>query len=105
MISAYWINPEELSSANTQTISATTPYIGLSKIGATGYQSTFAIGDNGGVLWFLPAPSAVPPPLRIAQRDDGNGINERHARIYSVIEHRSSDQSNRITQGGAGSYQ
>lgn len=54
------------------------------------------------ILWF--GANATYYPLRLNHRDDGDGATETHSRIEANRHQYSSDQSNRITARGPGSY-
>jgi len=99
--SIYWINPHSHDYVESE-LSANHKVDG--GIVAAGWYATVVLEQSQGMaLWRCKQGGFK--PLRMAMRDDGNGITERTARIRTAgKEMSSSDDSNRLTHQGRGNY-
>jgi len=107
--SILWINP--VAKISTQSdperdgVNVTKQGLGsASAIATAGWGATFVIEDAGVRVWRC-VKTRLFSPMRIARRDDGNGVTERASRIRTAgKETSSSDDSNRLSTQGRGLY-
>jgi hypothetical protein len=109
--SIYWINPvakvytlSDPERDGAQIINQAWENLGGSYITTAGWGATLVIESTGVRTWRC-VKTRLFSPLRIARRDDGNGVTERASRIRTAgKEMSSSDDSNRLSSQGRGLY-
>jgi hypothetical protein len=104
--SIYWINPAALvhTQSDPPSVDVLPSLSSVDKTMVTAGWGATLIWESGTTLRLWRCKRGF-IPLRLAKRDDGNGIPERSSRIRTAgREMSSSDDSNRLSRQGRGLY-
>lgn len=102
--SIYWINPFDKNYVESGERLNALPLSSSRSVALAGWYATL-VWEYGESLELWRCQKRGFAPLRIARRDDGNGVTERATRIRTAgLEKSSSDDSNRLSSQGRGLY-